>query len=245
LHGPRLTGNRVADPALRPIESGMISGNTTSIAHIGYPAVSFKAPLICNPWFEKAGIDAVVVLMGVKTDDYPGVLRALSRLTNFRGALITMPHKVTSIALVDECTTTVEIAGSGNVVRLRPDGTLLGDMFDGMRFTRSRAQGIRFRRRALPRGRDRRSGIGDRSMLAADGVATITLFDTSAASAESLAARLRRHCPHMRIDTRSSDPARLRAGRERNAARHETHGSAALRRHASRASRRRPSWARW
>ena len=47
-------------------EAGMISGSTTLIAHIGYPTETFKAPLIYNPYFEKARIDAVVVPMGVK-----------------------------------------------------------------------------------------------------------------------------------------------------------------------------------
>ena len=46
----------------------MISGRTTLIAHIGYPTETFKAPLIYNPYFEKAGIDAVVVRMGVKAE---------------------------------------------------------------------------------------------------------------------------------------------------------------------------------
>ena len=114
----------------------MISGKTTLLAHIGYPTDAFKAPLIYNPWFDHAGIDAVVVPMGVKAADYPAALKALSRLTNLRGALVTMPHKVTTVALVDECTTTVKIAGSCNAVLVRPDGTLLGDMFDGTGFTR-------------------------------------------------------------------------------------------------------------
>ena len=77
----------------------MISGKTTLIAHIGYPTESFKAPFIYNPWFDSHGIDAVVVPMGVKAEDYPTTLKALFRLTNIRGALITMPHKVTTVAL--------------------------------------------------------------------------------------------------------------------------------------------------
>ena len=32
----------------------MISGKTTLIAHIGYPTEAFKAPMIYNPWFERA-----------------------------------------------------------------------------------------------------------------------------------------------------------------------------------------------
>ena len=57
----------------------MISGRTTLIAHLGYPTEAFKAPMIYNPYFEKAGIDAVVMPMGVTADDYPssfGVVQA-------------------------------------------------------------------------------------------------------------------------------------------------------------------------
>ena len=115
----------------------MISGKTPLIAHIGYPTESFKAPLIYNPWFEQNGIDAVVVPMGVKADDYPGVLASLRKLTNLHGALVTMPHKVTtSSACSTSAAPTVKIAGSCNAVLLRPDGTLLGDMFDGAGFAR-------------------------------------------------------------------------------------------------------------
>ena len=89
----------------------MISGKTTLIAHIGYPTEAFKAPLIYNPWFDHKGIDAAVVPMGVQAADYPDVLRSVFRLTNIRGALITMPHKVSTLALADELTPTARIAG--------------------------------------------------------------------------------------------------------------------------------------
>jgi len=55
----------------------VISGRTTLIAHIGYPTEAFKAPMIYNPFFEKAGIDAVVMPMGVQAGDYPDFLRRL------------------------------------------------------------------------------------------------------------------------------------------------------------------------
>ena len=97
----------------------MISGKTRLIAHIGYPTESFKAPLIYNPWFEQQGIDAVVVPMGVRAEDYPGVLASLRKLTNIHGALVTMPHKVTTVALLDEASTTVKIAGSCNALLLQ------------------------------------------------------------------------------------------------------------------------------
>jgi shikimate dehydrogenase len=186
----------------------MISGKTTLVAHIGYPTEAFKAPLIYNPWFDAHRIDAVVVPMGVKADDYPGVLRSLFALTNIRGALITMPHKVTTVDLVDETTTTVKIAGSCNAILKRPDGTLLGDMFDGVGFVRGlRHKGFHFDgARCLVVGA---GGVGSAiaASLAEAGVAGIALFDVDARSAEGLATRLRRHYPAIDVQVRSNDPA--------------------------------------
>ena len=114
----------------------MISGKTTLIAHLGYPTESFKAPLIYNPWFDSKGIDAVVVPMGVKAEDYAAFFGKLMRLSNIRGALVTMPHKVTTVDLLDEASTAVKVAGSCNAVLLRDDGKIVGDMFDGAGFAR-------------------------------------------------------------------------------------------------------------
>ena len=75
----------------------MIRGTTSLIAHIGYPTFTFKAPLIYNPYFEHAGIDAVVVPMGCEAPQFPAFLRAVFSLTNIGGALVTMPHKVTVV----------------------------------------------------------------------------------------------------------------------------------------------------
>src|ERR1044072_9526031 len=114
----------------------MIRGTTVLIAHLGYPTEAFKAPLIYNPWFEQGGVDACVVPMGVKAEDYLGFLKSLFRLTNIRGALVTMPHKVTTVGLLDEVSTTAKIAGSCNAILRRPDGSPLGDMFVGEGFVR-------------------------------------------------------------------------------------------------------------
>src|SRR6187455_2803093 len=101
-------------------ESKMISGKTRLIAHIGYPTHSFKAPMIYNPYFEREGIDAVVMPMGVKAEDFATSFPAIMRFSNIHGALITMPHKVSVVALLDEVTPTVRVAGACNAVLLRP-----------------------------------------------------------------------------------------------------------------------------
>src|SRR4029078_1070053 len=113
-----------------------ISGRTKLIAHLGYPTASFKAPMIYNPYFEKYDIDAGVVPMGCKAEDYAAFLKLVFKLSNTHGALVTMPHKVTTIPLLDEVMTTAKVAGACNAVRLGPGGALVGDMFDGEGFVR-------------------------------------------------------------------------------------------------------------
>ena len=186
----------------------MISGTTTLIAHLGYPTESFKAPMIYNPYFEKKGIDAVVVPMGVKAQDYAAFLKSLFRLSNIRGALVTMPHKVTTLALLDELTPTAKIAGSCNAILRRSDGSLLGDMFDGAGFVRGVARSGRtlVGNRVLVVGC---GGVGSAiaASLAAAGVGMIALFDANAASADALAGRLRAQYHQLEIKTGSNDPS--------------------------------------
>jgi hypothetical protein len=62
----------------------MITGETILIAHFGYPTKTFKAPMIYNPYFDKIGLNAVVMQMGVKAEDYAEVLKAAFKLTNIR-----------------------------------------------------------------------------------------------------------------------------------------------------------------
>ncbi|HWP10918.1 MAG TPA: ThiF family adenylyltransferase [Ramlibacter sp.] len=186
----------------------MISGKTVLIAHIGYPTEAFKAPMIFNPWFDSRGIDAVVVPMGVKSEDYAGALQALRRFTNLHGALVTMPHKLTTLALMDEVTPTAQIAGACNAILLRSDGSLLGDQFDGAGFVRGvlRKGHTLAGKRVLVCGC---GGVGSAiaASLAAAGVAQLSLYDCRTESAHSLASRLREHYPALQVRTGSNDPA--------------------------------------
>jgi len=184
-----------------------INGHTEVIAHIGFPTHAFKAPMIYNPYFEQQGINALVVPMGCQAEDYPVFLRAIFKLSNVRGALITMPHKVSTLSLVDEVLPAAAIAGACNAVRLGPQGQLQGDMFDGEGFVRGvlrkgfKLQGAR----VLVAGA---GGVGSAiaASLAAAGVAAISLFDVNAAAAEALAGRLREHYPALQVHTGSNDP---------------------------------------
>jgi len=186
----------------------IINGNTELIAHIGFPTHAFKAPMIYNPWFEKCGVNAVVIPMGCKPEDFPAFLRSVFKLSNIRGALITMPHKVTTVGLLDEVSPTVAIAGSCNAVRLGAHGQLQGDMFDGEGFVRGviRKGCVLAGSSVLVVGC---GGVGSAiaASLAAAGISAITLFDPNEASQKGLGERLSKHYPELQVTTGSKDPA--------------------------------------
>lgn len=185
----------------------MIDGRTQIIPHIGFPTESFKAPMIYNPWFAAKGINAVVVPFSSEPDAFPQLLKELFRCANIKGALITMPHKVSVTGLVDELTVKAKIAGAANAVGKTADGRLVGDMFDGEGFVRGMlrkgqpAEG----RRALVVGA---GGVGSAiaASLAAAGVREIALYDPAPGSADRLAARLATHHAGLTVKTGSNDP---------------------------------------
>ena len=186
----------------------MINGNTELIAHIGYPTHTFKSPMIYNPYFEEAGINAVVVPMGCKSEHYPAFLKSVFTLENIRGALITMPHKVTTVGLLDEVTPTARVAGACNAVKRLADGRLVGDMFDGAGFVRGvQRKGVDLAgKRVLVVGT---GGVGSAiaASLAGAGIAAISLFDVNTAGCQALAQRLQTHYPRIDVRTGSNDPA--------------------------------------
>jgi shikimate dehydrogenase len=186
----------------------MLNGDTRIIAHVGYPTSTFKSPMVYNPWFAKLGVNAAVVPLGVKAEDFGRAFPEICRFTNFHGALITMPHKMAVIGLIDEVSMAVKVAGSCNAVRRNSDGRLVGDMFDGEGFVRGMAR----------RGRSLKGkkvlivgsgGVGSAiaASSAAAGAAEIALYDVSLRAMEALAGRLKKNYPRLAVAAGSNDPA--------------------------------------
>ena len=184
----------------------MIDGKTGIIAHIGYPTESFKSPMIYNPWFAARGINAAVIPMGCKKEDYASFLKLAFRLSNVQGALITMPHKVTTLDLVDEASVSAKIAGACNAVKLDKRGVMIGDMFDGEGFVR----GVLKKDRRLAGASALVAGCGGvgsaiAASLAKAGVSRLGLYDAFPQSMNGLAERLRAHYPKLEVKTGSAD----------------------------------------
>ncbi len=201
----------------------MISGKTTLIAHIGYPTFAFKAPLIYNPWFEKNDIDAVVVPMGVKPEEYREMFPLLFKMTqhprraghhaaqggDHRAGRRAHPDRDRSPARPTRCwcARTARCSATSST----GPGFVRGVLHKGFDL-----QG----KRALVVGN---GGVGSpiAASLAAAGVGGMGLFDPVAAASEALAGRLREHYPDLEVTTGSKDPRGLRPGRQRHPAGHE------------------------
>jgi shikimate dehydrogenase len=185
----------------------VIDGDTEIIAHVGYPTHTFRSPTIYNPWFERHHVNALVVPMGVRAEDFTEFFRSLFKITNVRGALITMPHKISTMSLVDEVSPAAAVAGATNAVVVRQDGTLLADQFDGTGFVRSLI-GKGFEptgKRALVLGN---GGVGSAiaASLAAAGIAEIGLSDVSEHASHQLGERIIEHFPEIVASVVSTDP---------------------------------------
>lgn len=187
--------------------TAILDGSSRLILHLGYPTESFRAPLIYNPYFESIGLKAAVVPMGVKAEDFGTMFPILCRITNFHGALITMPHKVSVVPMLDEVSDAVRIANACNAVFRRADGALVGDMFDGEGFVLAmKAKGL-----VLAGGTALVLGCGGvgsaiAAALARHGVSALRLFDRDPAVADRLALRLGQFYPSLSVRTGSNDP---------------------------------------
>jgi len=180
----------------------IIRGTTKLYPVLGCPVAQVKAPMLYNALFSRAGLDAACVPLEIRPDDFPTAFRALLRVANVPGAMVTIPHKSSTVALLDDCSDAVRIAGACNAVVRRPDGTLYGELFDGTGFVRALAR-HRFDvagERCLVVGAGG-AGAAIAAALATAGAAAVRLSDVRPEHAEALAAHLARHFPDVVVDT--------------------------------------------
>jgi shikimate dehydrogenase len=183
-----------------------IRGTTLLYPVLGSPVAQVKAPMLYNALFSDTGLDMAVVPIEIAPTDYATVFKALFRAKNVPGAMITIPHKTTTVGLLDDCSDAVRVAGACNAVVRREDGTLYGDLFDGKGFVRA----VEKHDFAVAGARCLVVGAGGAgaaiaAALAAAGARAVRLYDTRRAHADSLAAQLRSHFP--RVDLHAGPAA--------------------------------------
>ena len=111
-----------------------ITGTTTLFGCMAYPAGHVRAPMIFNSIFQEQNLDKVMVAMSVPAEGLAAYVEGLRALTNFKGAAVTIPHKMPLAALCDELGAGAQAAEAVNAVAFTADRRLIGDNFDGEGF---------------------------------------------------------------------------------------------------------------
>ena len=111
-----------------------LNGRTRLYPLLGDPIIYARSPDWLSKHMAKRGMNMISLPMEVPDGKLKVVMDGLAATGNVDGLSLTMPHKITTVAVLDEPSTTVKVAGSCNAVRPGPGGRLAGDMFDGEGF---------------------------------------------------------------------------------------------------------------
>ncbi|ASY60513.1 MULTISPECIES: shikimate dehydrogenase family protein [Sinorhizobium] len=175
-----------------------ITGKTVFIPLIGHPVEQVKSPGPVNAWFSDNDVGAVLIPVDIFPEKVAAFLDAIRGTPNCPGVSVTMPHKQAACAGVDDLTDRARRAGAVNIIRRRPDGTLLGDMVDGDAMVAALAKnGVTVTgKTALVVGA---GGAGTAIIyaLAEAGAATIVVIERDRAKADRLTGQLRRDYPEL------------------------------------------------
>ena len=91
----------------------MIRGTTKVAAVIGWPVEHSRSPQMFEAAFAEAGIDAVMVPIGVPPEAFAQVVGALRAMRAY-GACVTVPHKLAAAGLCDELSAAARTIGAVN-----------------------------------------------------------------------------------------------------------------------------------
>ncbi len=171
-----------------------VQGDTRVFAIVGDPVAQARSPLLFNELFLRHGVNAVLVPLHVPAADVEPIVRGLMRIPNLGGLVVTVPHKIRLLGIVDEVMPNAARTGAINCMARGTDGRWRGGMYDGEGFV----AGLR-RQGHDPRGwKVFQAGAGGAGRavahaLAAAGVARLDLADIAEDRASDLLAGLGRH----------------------------------------------------
>ncbi len=163
---------------------------------------------MANAVIHQRGLDLLMVAMHVTAEDLPAAISGLRAWRNFRGAIVTMPHKSAIVPLLDEVTPEVHEAGACNVVRRTADGRLVGTLLDGEGFI----AGLTAKGHTVAGKRVLLSGAGGAGRaiafsLARHGARSITIANRTKSTAEKLAEAVHAAYPNCDCVAASDDAA--------------------------------------
>ncbi|WP_257146328.1 shikimate dehydrogenase family protein [Burkholderia sp. JKS000303] len=179
---------------MRTIEVSMITGKTGVFFMVADPIEQVRTPEIFNQIFPMCGVDAVMVPLQVAPQHLEATIRALFQSTTTRGMVLSIPHKTAAAAIVDRLSTGAQTANAVNAIRRNDDGSLEGELFDGLGFVKSMdryAMPYRGKSAFLVGAGGAASAIA--AALAEGKVSRIGIYDPDTAKAELLAKSIEGH----------------------------------------------------
>ena len=111
----------------------ILSGKAKIAGVMGWPVEHSLSPRLHGYWLTRYGIDGAYVPFAVDPNRFGDAMRGLVGL-GFAGTNVTVPHKESAFALVDEASEVAIRAGAVNTVIAREDGSLFGTNTDGFGF---------------------------------------------------------------------------------------------------------------
>ncbi|HUK59975.1 MAG TPA: shikimate dehydrogenase [Stellaceae bacterium] len=100
-----------------------LSGGARIAGVMGWPVAHSRSPALHGYWLAEHKIDGAYVPMLVAPENLAAALRALPVL-GFAGCNLTLPHKETALAIVDEIDPSARRAGAANTIVVGKDGKL-------------------------------------------------------------------------------------------------------------------------
>lgn len=178
----------------------MICGHSKFVVMLGHPIGQAKTPKIFNLWAQKTKSNVFMVPVDVTPDDLPNTILAIKGWKNCLGVVLTVPHKQRIIPLLDFQTEQVNIVGAANVITKKENGTLCGDITDGLGFV-SALKKNQFNMRGIDAHILGAGGAGSAIALALidNGVNRLLLSDINIERRDTLIGRLKLARPNTRV----------------------------------------------
>lgn len=185
-----------------------VDGKLTILGILGDPISQVKAPLMMNAEIKRLQIeDTLMIPLHVSSEGLSGLITGLKSLQNFRGAIVTMPHKKAILPLLDQISEQAKSIGACNVIRKENDGTLSGTMLDGEGFVSSLvANGYPVQGKSVYLAGAGGAACAIAHSLAANGVTTFTFYNRSRDKAEALKQALQTRYKDITVQLGSNEP---------------------------------------
>jgi shikimate dehydrogenase len=113
----------------------LLSGHARLAGVFGHPVTHSRSPRLHGFWLQRYGIDGAYIPLGVPPVGFAAAVRALVDL-GFRGANVTIPHKLAAFEICDHVAPFARRAGAVNTLIFR-DGRIEGSNTDGFGFLES------------------------------------------------------------------------------------------------------------